>query len=308
MASGDLNLVGPGTGSAPHAPPLARSAMRSAQSERPQDPSAARPLLEARHLTIGYGAGRTARPVVKDVSLTLAQGEVIGIVGESGSGKTTLGRALLGLVKPTSGTIVFDGQDITRLDESALRPLRRRMQMIFQDPMASLNPRHTIQRILAGPLLLHGVARNGRAAAAVASETLERVGLPLAALKRYPHELSGGQRQRVGIARAVMLKPDLLLADEIVSGLDVSTQAHVLRLIGDLGRDMGLAMVFISHDLSVIRAICDRVLVLQNGKVAEEGRCDDVFASPRSAYTRNLIDAIPLPVPDATWLTRATEG
>ena len=309
MASSDWHLLGPDAGPAAHAPPLDRGAMRSAQGERPPGPSADRPLLEARHLTVSYGAGRTARLVVEDVSLTLEHGEVIGIVGESGSGKTTLGRALLGLVKPTSGTIVFDGQDITRLDESALRPLRRRMQMIFQDPMASLNPRHTIQRILTGPLLLHGVARNGREAHAVASETLERVGLPLAALKRYPHELSGGQRQRVGIARAVMLKPDLLLADEIVSGLDVSTQAHVLRLIGDLGRDMSLAMVFISHDLSVVRAICDRVLVLQNGHMAEEGRCDDVFASPRSAYTRSLIDAIPLPVPDATWLTRSsTEG
>ena len=308
MASGDRRLMAPDAGPAAQTQPRDRGARRSAQDDRPQGTSTAKPLLEARHLTIGYGAGRTARPVVKDVSLDLVHGEVIGIVGESGSGKTTLGRALLGLVKPTSGTIVFDGHDITRLDEGAWRPLRRRMQMIFQDPMASLNPRHTIQRILTGPLLLHGVARNGREAAAVASETLERVGLPLAALKRYPHELSGGQRQRVGIARAVMLKPDLLLADEIVSGLDVSTQAHVLRLIGDLGRDMGLAMVFISHDLSVIRALCDRVLVLQNGQVAEEGRCDDVFASPRSAYTRSLIDAIPLPVPDPTWLARASEA
>ncbi len=307
MASGDRHLVAPGGGPAARAAPYDRGAMPAAQGEEPPGTSVARPLLEARHLTIGYGTGRTARRVIEDVSLTLARGEVIGIVGESGSGKTTLGRALLGLVKPTAGSIVFDGQDITRLDEAAFRPLRRRMQLIFQDPMASLNPRHTIQRILTGPLLLHGVARDGRAAAAVASETLERVGLPSAVLKRYPHELSGGQRQRVGIARAVMLKPDLLLADEIVSGLDVSTQAHVLRLIGDLGRDMGLAMVFISHDLSVIRAICDRVLVLQNGQVAEEGRCEAVFASPRSAYTRSLIDAIPLPVPDPTWLTRVSE-
>ena len=306
MVSGDRHLTRSDAGPAARAAPGDRGAMPAAQGGERQGACAARPLLEARHLSVGYGAGRTARRVVEDVSLTLASREVIGIVGESGSGKTTLGRALLGLVAATSGTLVFDGQDITRLDEEAWRPLRRRMQMIFQDPMASLNPRHTIQRILTGPLLLHGVARDAREAVALASETFERVGLPLAVLKRYPHELSGGQRQRVGIARAAMLKPDLLLADEIVSGLDVSTQAHVLRLLGDLGRDMGLALVFISHDLSVVRAICDRVVVLRNGQVAEGGRCDDVFASPRSAYTRSLIDAIPLPVPDATWLMRST--
>ena len=261
-------------------------------------------LLDVQDLVVGYGGGA---PVLREVSLSIARGEVVGIVGESGSGKTTLGRALLGLVKTKAGRIVFDGQDITRLDEKALLPLRRRMQMIFQDPMSSLNPRHTIQRILTAPLLLHGVAQTRREAERVASDTLERVGLPLAALRRYPHEISGGQRQRVGIARAVMLKPDFVLADEIVSGLDVSTQAQVLRLIADLSRDMGLAMGFISHDLSVIRAICDRVLVLQNGKVAEEGRCEAVFADPRSAYTRSLIAAIPLPVPDPTWLTRGAE-
>ena len=191
MADGDRPVMGFDDGPAAHAPPLDRGAMFSAVFGERQGTSAARALLDARHLTIGYGTGRTASLVVKDVSLTLAHGEVIGIVGESGSGKTTLGRALLGLVKSTSGTIVFDGQDITRLDEAAFRPLRRRMQMIFQDPMASLNPRHTIQRILTGPLLLHGVARNGHEAVAVASETLERVGLPLAALKRYPARTLG---------------------------------------------------------------------------------------------------------------------
>jgi peptide/nickel transport system ATP-binding protein len=234
--------------------------------------------------------------------MTIRRGEVVGIVGESGSGKTTLGRALLGLVKPISGSVVFDGTDISVLDEPAMRPLRRRMQMIFQDPMSSLNPRHTIRRILTAPLLLHGVATSQREADSLASETLDRVGLPLAALRRYPHEISGGQRQRVGIARAVMLKPDFVLADEIVSGLDVSTQAQVLRLIGDLTREMGLSMAFISHDLSVIRAVCDRVLVLRQGEIAEEGPCDTIFAAPRSAYTRSLIDAIPLPVPNPGWL------
>ncbi len=271
-------------------------------------------LLQAKDLVDGYGGRssafgrrRAVTPVLNGVSLSVGRGEAVGIVGESGSGKTTLGRALLGLVGPVSGTVTFDGIDITQLDEGAMRPLRRRMQMIFQDPMSSLNPRHTIRRILTAPLLLHRVARTARDADGLAATTLDRVGLPTAALGRYPHELSGGQRQRVGIARAVMLKPDFVLADEIVSGLDVSTQAQVLRLIGDLSREMGLAMAFISHDLSVIRAVCDRVLVLHQGEVVEEGACAKVFAAPQSPYTRSLIDAIALPVPDPLWLARVPE-
>ena len=244
----------------------------------------AEPLIEARDLVVGYG-GRAAAPVVKGVSLRIGRGEVVGVVGESGSGKTTLGRALLGLVRPASGSIRFDGAEIAHLDEAALRPLRRRMQMIFQDPMSSLNPRHTVERILTAPLRLHGVASGGEAVA-LACETLDRVGLPREVMRRYPHEISGGQRQRVGIARAVLLKPDFVLADEIVSGLDVSTQAQVLALIGDLSRQMHLAMAFISHDLSVIRAVCSRVIVLRQGEIAEEGPCARVFAAPASAYTR----------------------
>ncbi len=272
-------------------------------------------LLQAKDLVVGYGGRSSAfgrrramTPVLSGVSLSVERGEAVGIVGESGSGKTTLGRALLGLVGPVSGSVIFDGIDITQLDEGAMRPLRRRMQMIFQDPMSSLNPRHTIRRILTAPLLLHRVARTARDADGLAATTLDRVGLPTAALGRYPHELSGGQRQRVGIARAVMLKPDFVLADEIVSGLDVSTQAQVLRLIGDLSREMGLAMAFISHDLSVIRAVCDRVLVLHQGEVVEEGACAKVFAAPQSPYTRSLIDAIALPVPDPQWLARVPES
>ena len=223
-------------------------------------------------------------------------------MGESGSGKTTLGRALLRLVKPTSGVLMFDNVDLAGLDERAMRPLRRRMQLIFQDPTSSLNPRRAVRRILTAPLLLHGVAATVREADRLAGATLERVGLPLATLQRYPHELSGGQRQRVGIARAIMLEPDFIVADEIVSGLDVSTQAQVLRLIKDLSQEMGLAMAFISHDLSVIRAVCDRVMVMRHGIFVEEGRCATVFAAPRSPYTRQLIDAIPLPAPDRSWL------
>lgn len=258
-------------------------------------------LLSAIGLEVGYGVKRHVK-VLHGVNLTLKRGETLGIVGESGSGKTTLGRALVRLVDASAGKIIFDGQDITHLSDLEMLPLRRRMQMIFQDPMSSLNPRHTIGQILTGPLLLHRQADSRKDAERRASEMLERVGLPVAAMERYPHELSGGQRQRVGIARAIVLRPDFVLADEIVSGLDVSTQAQVLQLVSDLTREMGLAMAFISHDLSVIRAVCDRVMVLQDGLVVEEGRCDAVFQSPQAAYTRTLIDAIPLPQIMPGWL------
>ena len=272
----------------------------------------AEPLLAATGLTVAYGAGRTlfgaprtGKPVLHQVDIRIGQGETVGIVGESGSGKTTLGRALLGLVRPQAGTVVFDGIDICRLSQEAMRPLRRRMQMIFQDPMASLNPRLTIRRILVEPLLLHGLAVDRAGAGERIARVFDRVGLPAAALDRYPHELSGGQRQRVTIARAVMLEPRFVLADEIVSGLDVSTQAQVLTLIAGLTREMNLSMAFISHDLSVVRAVCDRVYVMSGGKVVEHGPCDRVFADPQADYTRTLLDAIPLPVPDPDWLRPA---
>jgi ABC-type oligopeptide transport system ATPase subunit len=257
-------------------------------------------LLVAENLSVQYD--RRAAPAISAVDISVARGETVGVVGESGSGKTTLGRALLRLVEPLEGAIRFAGVDITHAPEYSLRPLRRRMQMIFQDPMASLNPRHTIRRILVAPILLHGLAANRRAAETRITATFARVGLPAAALDRYPHELSGGQRQRVGIARALSLEPDFVLADEIVSGLDVSTQAQVLRLLRELARDLGLAMVFISHDLSVIRAICDRVIVMRAGAVVETGDCETLFARPRSDYTRTLIEAIPLPEIDPDWL------
>ena len=267
-------------------------------------------LLVASGVVVAYGGRRTLLgrspgvPVLHGVDVRIGRAETVGIVGESGSGKTTLARALIGLVRPSAGAIHFEGTDITALDEAAMRPLRRRMQMIFQDPMSSLNPRHTIRRILAEPILLHRVEPDRRAAERAAAAVADRVGLPRAALDRYPHELSGGQRQRVGIARAVALKPDFVLADEIVSGLDVSTQAQVLRLLGELTREMGLALAFISHDLSVIRAVCDRIYVLKGGRVVEEGACDSVFDAPRDPYTRALLDAIPLPEIDPGWLAR----
>jgi ABC-type oligopeptide transport system ATPase subunit len=265
-------------------------------------------LLTARGIEVAYGKGGllggAGVKVLHGVDVTVRRGETVGIVGESGSGKTTLGRALLRLVDVSAGEIRFDGRDITHLQDNEMRPLRRRMQMIFQDPMASLNPRHSVRRILVEPILLHKLATNARDAEARVLKILDRFTLPKVVLDRNPHELSGGQRQRIGIARAALLEPDFVLADEIVSGLDVSTQAQVLNLLKDLSRDMGLAMAFISHDLSVIRAVCERVYVMRFGKVVEEGRCEDVFAAPKSDYTRALLDAIPLPEIDPGWLDR----
>jgi ABC-type microcin C transport system duplicated ATPase subunit YejF len=268
-------------------------------------------LVEARGVVVAYAGQRSLigrrlppRPVLHAVDVTIGRGETVGIVGESGSGKTTLGRALIGLIRPADGSIRYDGREIIGLSEMAMRPLRRRMQMIFQDPMSSLNPRRTIRSILSDPLLLHAIAADRASAERRVEAVMDRVGLPMAVLGRYPHELSGGQRQRVGIARAVVLKPDFVLADEIVSGLDVSTQAQVLKLLGELKREMNLAMAFISHDLSVVRAVCDRVYVLSAGRVVEQGNCEAVFKAPTHAYTRTLIDAIPLPVVDASWLMR----
>lgn len=236
--------------------------------------------------------------ILSGVDLQIARGSVLGIVGGSGSGKSTLGRALLRLIEPTGGSILFEGRDITHLDEDALRPIRRRMQMIFQDPMSSLNPRRRVGAIIADPMQLHGFDRLG----ARVDEALDHVGLPRDFRNRYPHELSGGQRQRVGIARAIALKPEFLLADEIVSGLDVSSQAQVLNVLGGLVKELGLTLAFISHDLSVIRRLCGRVMVLNRGEIAEYADTDQLFDAPQSTYTRELLDAIPLPDPrQANW-------
>jgi ABC-type oligopeptide transport system ATPase subunit len=236
--------------------------------------------------------------ILKGISFALPKGEILGIVGGSGSGKSTLGRAMVRLLEPTGGRIAFDGQDITYLPESALRPLRRQFQMIFQDPMSSLNPRHRVGQIIASPLALHGVQdRTARM-----FEALDQVGLGRAYAARFPHELSGGQRQRVGIARAIALRPEFILADEIVSGLDVSSQAQVLTLLERLVADLGLTLAFISHDLSVIRRLCSRVLVLHQGVIVENAPTAQVFASPQADYTRDLLQAIPLPDPDQPWV------
>ena len=263
-------------------------------------------LIEARNISLDvpdmghqvlFGQRRKLR-ILSDVSLSIERGETVGIVGESGSGKTSIGRTLLRLYEPSEGQILFDGTDITHLAQAELKPLRRRMQMIFQDPQSSLNPRHTIGAILRGALTLHGLD----ASEPVLASILDRVGLPSSALKRYPHQLSGGQRQRVGIARAIALKPDFVVADEIVSGLDVSTQAQVIDLLKGLREEMGLALAFISHDLSVIRHICSRIVIMKAGEIVEEGDTAETFRSPKTGFTKTLITAIPLPDPDPAWL------
>jgi len=237
--------------------------------------------------------------ILKGLDFDLPKDSVTGIVGESGSGKSTLGRALVRLIEPTAGSVSFDGLDITHLPERALKPLRRDLQMIFQDPMSSLNPRRTIAAIIAAPLKQNGMSDN---LAERVAEALRRVGLPESFGKRYRHELSGGQRQRVGIARALALSPKFVLADEIVSGLDVSTQAQILTLLEKLAAEMGLTVAFISHDLSVIRRLCRQVIVMRNGVIVEAGPTDALFEAPKHAYTRDLIAAIPLPEIDAGWL------
>jgi len=235
--------------------------------------------------------------VLKGLSFDVPEGAVLGIVGGSGSGKSTLGRAMLRLLEPDSGTIRFNGTDITHMTEDQLRGMRRRFQMIFQDPMSSLNPRRRVGGIIAGPLKLHGMDN----LSSRVNEVLDMVGLPRSFAIRFPHELSGGQRQRVGIARAIALRPDFILADEIVSGLDVSSQAQVLNLLGDLVRELGLTLAFISHDLSVIRRLCNRVLVLHHGEIVEEAETATLFDAPQSDYTRELLQAIPLPDPYQIW-------
>ena len=240
--------------------------------------------------------------ILKGLDFDLPANSVTGIVGESGSGKSTLGRALVRLIDPSSGSIRFAGTDITHLDEKAMRPFRRDLQVIFQDPLSALNPRLTIGTIIGRPLMLHGLAGGRREAWKLAQEALEHVGLPTAFASRYPHELSGGQRQRVGIARAIATKPRFVLADEIVSGLDVSSQAQILTLLADLKREMKLTIVFISHDLSVVRRLCDRVVVLRHGDVLENRPTGPLFEHPEHAYTAELKAAIPLPEVNGSWL------
>jgi peptide/nickel transport system ATP-binding protein len=245
------------------------------------------------------------RPMVEilhGLSFDVAEGSVLGIVGESGSGKSTLGRSLVRLLEPSGGSIHFAGRDISHLDEKALRPFRRDLQVIFQDPLSSLNPRLTVGTIIARPLLFHALAKSAREAKELAAAALATVGLPRQFAMRYPHELSGGQRQRVGIARAIALKPRFVLADEIVSGLDVSSKAQILTLLEKLRSELRLTVAFISHDLSVVRRLCDRVIVMRGGEILENRPTSALFEKPEHPYTAELKAAIPLPEIDPRWL------
>ncbi len=256
-------------------------------------------LLEIRDLRLSYevrGIRRKAPEVLRGVSLDIAPGETLGLVGESGSGKTTLGRAILGLAEPTGGTISFDGRDITRLGVKPRRALARDIQVVFQDPYSSLNPALQIADILAEPLIAQGAA-HGDSRRDVMT-LLDQVGLPADAADRYPREFSGGQRQRVAIARALALKPRLIVCDEPVSALDLTTQARVLDLLVDIQRDTGVAYLFITHDLQVVRHISHRVAVMYKGELVEVGSADDVTTRPAHDYTRSLMLAAPTADPD----------
>ena len=233
---------------------------------------------------------------VDDVSLEIRRGETLGLVGESGCGKSTVGRAILRLYKPTEGRILFDGQDITKLGESGMRPLRRRMQMVFQDPFASLNPRHSVGRIVGEPLRAHQLASRGTLGGRI-RELLQVVGLPPDAVGRYPHEFSGGQRQRIGLARAIAVNPDFVVADEPVSALDVSIQAQIINLLETLQSEFELTYLFIAHDLAVVRHISDRIAVMYLGVIVEISPAEELYDNPLHPYTISLLSAVPIPDP-----------
>ncbi|MEZ9083772.1 ABC transporter ATP-binding protein [Vibrio harveyi] len=233
---------------------------------------------------------------VDDVSFSLEQGQTLGLVGESGCGKSTLGRTILKLYEPTEGKIFFEGKEITHLNSKQMRPLRREMQIVFQDPLESLNQRHTVGGILEEPYKIHGIGTPAERKRWVL-ELLDKIGLPHTAVNRYPHEFSGGQRQRIGIARAIALKPKLLICDESVSALDVSVQAQILNLLLKIQKEMNLSIIFISHDLSVVKHISDHVAVMKKGKVVEMGTAKEVYSSPKNEYTKELLSAIPITHP-----------
>jgi oligopeptide/dipeptide ABC transporter ATP-binding protein len=283
--------------------------VRSPQlTESPREPgrSPGEPLLRVEGLSVRFPIGRAGFwgqdrlfvHAVDDVSFEIARGETLGLVGESGSGKTTTGRAVLRRVEPAAGRIFFNGEDITATTGEPLRRLRRGMQLVFQDPYASLNPRMRILDIVAEPLLVHGLVRSIEDATDRVAELLELVGLPANAMERYPHAFSGGQRQRIGIARALALEPEFIVADEPVSALDVSIRAQVVNLLQDLQERLGLTYLFIAHDLSVVRHISHRVAIMYAGRIVEIGDRHAIYEDPKHPYTRALLSAVPIPDPE----------
>jgi peptide/nickel transport system ATP-binding protein len=257
------------------------------------------PLLEIKNIekeyfsTMGLFGKKVGFKAVQDVSFKIYEGETVGLVGESGCGKSTLGNAILQLDKATSGQIIYKGKDITNLDKSELLKLRKEIQIIFQDPYSSLNPRIPVGKAIMEPMKVHGLFSNDKERKAKAIEILERVGLGEAFFNRYPHEFSGGQRQRIGIARTIALQPKLIVCDESVSALDISVQAQVLNLLNDLKENFGFTYIFISHDLAVVKYMSDQVIVMNKGKIEEMADADEVYENPKSEYTKKLIDAIP---------------
>lgn len=266
---------------------------------------AASPMVEVEHLSIRFPVARsgfwggTVKHVhaVDNVSLAIGRGETLGLVGESGSGKTTLGRAVLRRLTPSEGRIHFDGNDITDVVGEPLRLLRRNMQLVFQDPYASLNPRMTVLQLVAEPLVVHGLVKNYEAARDTVVDLLDRCGLPVDAADRYPHAFSGGQRQRVGIARALALQPKLIVADEPVSALDVSVRAQVVNLLQDLQQERNLTYLFIAHDLSVVRHISHRIAILYSGRLVEMASTADIYERTLHPYTEALLSSVPIPDP-----------
>ena len=253
-------------------------------------------LLEVQHLCVRFplrGAKGGWIDAVKDLSLRLEAGSTLGVVGESGSGKSTLARAIMRLNTVHSGHLLFDGQSYESWSNAQLRPLRRRMQMIFQDPVGSLNPRMSVEAILAEPQQIHFADRSRAQRREISAALLERVGLPAGSLQRRPHEFSGGQRQRIGIARALAVEPQLIICDEPVSALDVSVQASILNLLRDLQDDLGLSLLFIAHDLAVVRHMSDEILVMHHGCAVEHGPADQLCSHPRDPYTQRLLGSVP---------------
>jgi len=285
----------------------------AASPQKKADPN--RTLVATEHLSkyfpVGGGffsRGDRLLRAVDDVSLRVRRGETLGLVGESGCGKSTLGRLLLRLVEPTFGRIVYDGKDIAPLSQADLRPLRRKMQIIFQDPYSSLNPRMTVREIVAEAIRIHGLADSASAEEAMVSDLLKKVGLRPEHMARYPHEFSGGQRQRVGIARALAVQPEFIVCDEPISALDVSIQAQIVNLLLDLQDELGVAFLFISHDLKVVQHVSHRVAVMYLGHVVEQAPVEKLYAGPMHPYTRALLGSSPVPDPEKKRLRVLLEG